>query len=331
MTKSKKSKYNKKGIIIGSVVGVVVILLLIAFFSITGSATTVAFLNVEAGEVQVDLGKGWLPATDGMELSLNDKIKTSEDGEASVVLYESAIISLDSGTEITLEDLSKDSAVIKQDSGSTWNKFTGLSGLKGLEVETPNTVATVRGTEYGVDMNGVHVMEGTVDAKNKHNGNILKVGAGKSAMLVGKELKLEQMSDEQKIRLIKKMERNVVRMKALRDREMQKHPRIVSMVKKRLKIDDAGLKERIEKLDEGRYDEDALVEKSPVRVKSIEKFAELTKRIKSQKEAILKIRETMGAPEMPPDPLENPGIGSEDSGLLEEDISMVDPKEEIIK
>ncbi|MBU0461785.1 MAG: FecR domain-containing protein [Nanoarchaeota archaeon] len=145
---------KKVGVIIGSVAAVVIVIFLISFFALRGRAEDIAFLSIENGDVQVNSGSGWEQASDGMALSLNDMIKTGDDGEASVIIYDSAIISLSPNTEVMIADLADDTATVKQNSGSTWNKFIGLSGLKGLEIETPTAVATVRGTEFGIDLTG---------------------------------------------------------------------------------------------------------------------------------------------------------------------------------
>ncbi|MHA2022170.1 MAG: FecR domain-containing protein, partial [Candidatus Thorarchaeota archaeon] len=241
-----------------------------------------------------------------------DKVKTGDDGEASLILYESAIVSLEPNTEIAIADLSEEMVAIKQESGSTWNKFTGLSGLKGLEVETPDTVATVRGTEFGVDMDSIYVMEGEVEATNKNNGKKLKVLPGKRVLLRDKLFQLEDMNDEMKEKLINKMEKNIERLKEIRELEMIKHPKLMGIVKSRLKTDDDGIRERLQKLDDGRYDEDALQKKSPIKMESIEKFTFLTKKVKNQQMIVDELRSGAEMPvdpydskEMPPDPLES--------------------------
>ena len=78
-----------------------------AFFFLTGSSTTPAYLDIDYGSVEVDQGSGWVKAEDQMELSLDDKIKTN-DAKASVILFESVIISLDPDSEVSIADLSNE-------------------------------------------------------------------------------------------------------------------------------------------------------------------------------------------------------------------------------
>ena len=70
-----------------------------------------------------------------------------------------------------------------------------------------------------------------------------------------------------------------------------------------MNLDDAGLIDKIRQMDEGRYDVDAMVEKAPVRMKALDKFAALTKKIQRQQEILKMIK----GQEMPPDPLKNDG------------------------
>ena len=123
-----------------------------------------AFLTVESGELQVDSGSGWRTVTGEVSLSLKDKVQTL-DGTAVITLYESILIALEENTEISLSSLQEEKTAIKQEKGSTWSKFTSVTGIKGYEVETPTTVATVRGTEFGINADDdiIWVAEGKVD------------------------------------------------------------------------------------------------------------------------------------------------------------------------
>jgi hypothetical protein len=157
-----------------------------------------------------------------MELGLADLIRTGADGSASVILYESAIVTLEADTEVKLAELSKDNSVVQQNSGSTWNKFTKMNGMKGLEVETPNSVATVRGTEFGVDMDNVTVIEGEVATTDKLSGQVYSVPAGQKATRLEGKLALGDLSEDEKARVISKMEKNVKRLEHLAEKQSKK-------------------------------------------------------------------------------------------------------------
>ena len=147
------AKKNKKlAYIILGIAAVIIIIAIFGYFKITGSPTVAAFLNIYKGNVQVDHGSGWTSAQDGMNLAEQDHVKTLQDSEAAVVLHESVIVNLAPDTELFIKDLTKEHMKVEQPSGSTWNKFTGIAGVEGYSVETPTTVATVRGTGFEVNM-----------------------------------------------------------------------------------------------------------------------------------------------------------------------------------
>jgi len=112
-----------------------------------------AQLFIDSGIVQVKhTGESWIIAENAMNLYESDSIKTGEDTSASVILFESSVIRLDSNTEITLQELfeqdGETNVKIKQDSGRTWNTVSKVSGIDNYDVQTPTTVATVRGTAF---------------------------------------------------------------------------------------------------------------------------------------------------------------------------------------
>jgi len=292
MVKSSKQRKKQK-LIIGGVIGVIALLLVFsALIFITGK-TKVAGLNIESGEVQVDTGSGWGKATNGMKLKLKDKIKTGNNGKASLILYESAIISLKPNTEIMISDLSKDLAIIKQSKGTTWNKFTGLSGLRGLEVETPTTVATVRGTEFKVSAKQVIVAEGNVEVKNKLTGAKKFVGQGEKASISEDALLIEQLSQEEWQMVVKELNETIGRLKNLREEAMKAHPAIVKLIKSTYGLTDKNVQEQLDAIDRGDVDEDALIKQSIVQVPALEQVVGITKNIKKQNQLISQITQTV--------------------------------------
>jgi hypothetical protein len=134
-------------------VGLLVVIMIAAVFFVSRTARggAVATLYIESGEVQYLSDGGWLEASEGMELSVEDTVRTV-DGEATIIFSNTAIMSLEPNTEVSIREASQDKVSVGQNSGSTWNKFLGLTGITQFEVETPSTVATVRGTEFGIDI-----------------------------------------------------------------------------------------------------------------------------------------------------------------------------------
>ncbi|MBI5880747.1 hypothetical protein HZB90_01305, partial [archaeon] len=235
-----KKKLNLK---IWIPVAVIVLVIIVSLATMVSSRTRVAFLNVESGSVQVDQGKGWTAAEDGMELS----------------------------------QLSKDKVKLNQQSGSTWNKFAAISGIKSFEVETPTTVATVRGCEFWVDMDSVGVEEGAVDAKMK--GKLLKLVAGRKGVLRDGTASEEDLTPEDIQRSLHKKEIIIKHLKNLRQDEMNKHNIMVGLIKRTRGYNDEDITRFLNKLDNGELNENDVRSKSPLPVKSIDKFAKITTEI----------------------------------------------------
>ncbi|MFC1741893.1 FecR domain-containing protein [Nanoarchaeota archaeon] len=278
----KKNK-SSKALKIAIPIAVVLVLIIISLAVVLGSSTRVAFLNIEEGDVQVDVGNGWVRATDGMKLSEDDKVRTL-DGTAVLVLYESVIVQLEEDTEISISELSKDNLRLKQESGSTWNKFAAIAGIKNFEVETPTTVATVRGTEFWVDMESVGVVEGDVDVKMGEKR--FNVGKGKKAVLREKIGRLESISPEQIRKAVLQKEKMMNHLKDLRQEEMDKKKGLVTMVKKLYRWNDGDVTTKLDKLDNGGYNEEKIREKSPLPSEAVDKFVGMTREIKKQKQQI---------------------------------------------
>ena len=95
-----------------------------------------------------------------MDLYQSDSIKTGANASASIVFFKSSIIRLDSNTEINLQEMMQNAdgtnVKINQNAGRTWNSISKISGIDNYEVQTPTTVASVRGTAFVVivDTNG---------------------------------------------------------------------------------------------------------------------------------------------------------------------------------
>lgn len=272
-------------IVLGVVIAIIVILAG-AYFYVTGSSTRTAFLNIDSGQVQVDTGSGWQAATDGMDLGVNDKVKTLN-GEATIVLHESVIITVEPNSEVAISDLSKDSLQIEQTEGSTWNKFTGLTGVNELSVKTPTTVATVRGTEFGVEMRGVLVGEGVVEVTG--DGETFLIKAGKKIVMRDGKLVEEDLTPEEKARILSKMQNTLEKMKRLRMQEIEKKQFIYEKMKAKYDITDEEVKEYLERADNGEFDLEEVEKKAPVKVEGLKKVKEITEKIIEQKKAMAEI------------------------------------------
>ncbi|HLD05044.1 MAG TPA: FecR domain-containing protein [Candidatus Nanoarchaeia archaeon] len=266
------------------VVGALVILAALgyAYYWTTGSPTRTAFLNVESGVVEVDQGKGWLPARDGMDLKKSDKVRTL-DGQATIVIFESILVSLDENTEVLVDSLIKEKVAIQQQKGSTWNKVTGLSGVQSYEVSTPNTVATVRGTAFGVDTgaeDSIAVGEGNVGVSSggqEENVAAFEKVFGKKGNLAKKE-----WSADDKVKFKKRLTRHLVHLKKLRWAELEKKRPLVEKLKAKYKVTDVDIKKFFEDVDAGKQDDTKIIDKVPLNSEAVHKIKRLNDQIKKE-------------------------------------------------
>ena len=136
------------------IIPVIVIICIVGFVWFTVSAEVVqAQLIIESGTVEVKhVGESWISAQNGMLLYQSDYVKTGNNTSASIVLFESSVIRLDSNTEVMIQEIvqqeGETSVKIKQEAGRTWNTILNISGIDDYELQTPTTVASVRGTSF---------------------------------------------------------------------------------------------------------------------------------------------------------------------------------------
>ncbi|MFC1741898.1 FecR domain-containing protein [Nanoarchaeota archaeon] len=255
---------------------ILIIIIGVPTFLYLSGRTEAAFLVVESGKVDVHRGNGWQPATNGMKLSLGDSVRTA-DGRAAVILQGSIFIQLDENTEVKISELSRQNVKVSQESGATWNKFTSMFGVNTFEVKTPTTVATVRGTEFRVRMDGVAVSEGRVDVFSK--GQTVNVNAGQIANTAGDSPTVGSW-DGYKDEAIRQKLRTIALLRNLRQKELQKHMIAYATIKKMQGWTDADVQKYIGELDQGIHDEDALRNRAKVPASSMDDFVKLTKQIK---------------------------------------------------
>ena len=279
----------------GGVIALIVVLVIIgigmgAFFVLTGSSETVAYLNIEGGKVQVDKGAGWEQAADQMELKKDFAVKTLDDGQASIVFYESDIMELQPNTEVKLAELVASHVAVSQKSGETWNRVSKLTGTREYTVETPNSVATVRGTGFGVNVSEgsdeIIVDEGTVQCSLPDKKDFKDITEYRSCMVKNGQIKEGEITKEQLIFIRQRIEKEILILKMMQLRELWKNKILVNAMKERYNLTNEDLKQFIEETNSGRRDLNELRAKIPVRLQSLdkiikiaEKIAELNKRL----------------------------------------------------
>lgn len=125
----------------------------------------------------------WQALAQDAALCAGDAIRTSAHSRASIALENRSMLRLREGTEMTLEGVRDDgTGAVDLLKGAA--HFLTRSGPRSLEVNTPFTVAGVRGTEFSVSVEAqqtlLSVFEGSVAAANAAGSLVL--AAGQSAV-----------------------------------------------------------------------------------------------------------------------------------------------------
>ena len=137
-----------------------------------GASTSLTILS---GDVTVRHGSGaFVAAVDGETLSEGDAVRTAADARAILTYFEGSTVTIEPASELSIdnaETLADGGTVVvmTQALGRTWHVVTKLiTGSSKYEVKTPASTASVRGTEFQVDVDGavttVATTEGTVVA-----------------------------------------------------------------------------------------------------------------------------------------------------------------------
>ena len=166
------------------IIPIIIIICVIGIVWFTQASDVVkAQLIIDYGTVEIKHeGGSWAPAESGMLLLESDYVKTGDNTFASIVLFESSIIRLDSNTEVMLQEIiqeaGKTSITLQQETGRTWNTIQKISGIDNYDVQTPTTVASVRGTTFDVNVTtsgktDVIVINGTVIVSSTKNGTVV--------------------------------------------------------------------------------------------------------------------------------------------------------------
>jgi len=265
----------KKLLIISSII--LLIIVAIVFFVVAPKPATAAVLYIERGAVEVNEGDGWETAADELELSKGDHVKTG-DGEATIVFWEGEIMHLEPNSEVKLDGISKSTVEVSQLAGETWNKITRLSGISEYTIETPTTVATVRGTEFMLNMDEIMVKDGEVEFGPINEPGKMMVKAGMHVMA---DMMQKEASQEDMARIESFPDKYVKILKRVRAREIRKHKTILGMMEER-GMSEEELHQQLEEVDAGRESEDKLYQQMPGIMKpKAKRTYMITKEIKS--------------------------------------------------
>lgn len=123
-----------------------------------------ARLTAVTGEVVVHPADGGeeSAAEADMPLEQGDRVVTGAGAEAEIALDDGSLITLRENSDFTLEKTAKSESVFSLALGSMLAKIQKL-GTQRLQIRTPSSVAAVRGTEFGVEVEGEQSHVGVFD------------------------------------------------------------------------------------------------------------------------------------------------------------------------
>lgn len=124
-----------------------------------------ARLGTVKGEVTVYSSEGdqeGASGEDGMPLEAGDRVVTAEGASAEVVLDGGSLITLRESSDFKVEATTKNDSVFSLAVGSLLAKIQKL-GEQRMRVRTGTAVAAVRGTEFGVEIEGEQTHVGVFD------------------------------------------------------------------------------------------------------------------------------------------------------------------------
>jgi|GEM_PF-6976436 len=127
------------------------------------------------------------------ELAVGDVIRTGQSGRASIIIDPETQLKIASNSTVVIKETGpgkeKSGALktlLRLESGEVWTRSKGSGGL---DIETPNATASIRGTEWSISVKGneskVLVSEGQVQVSNEA-GSVM-VGKNEQGVVVGNQ------------------------------------------------------------------------------------------------------------------------------------------------
>ena len=184
----------------------VIMIFLVGGLSIAAAAVTkplefpevTAELTPKAGVVELEREGEliWTAVTEPITVYAGDSVRTGEEGEASINLYDQGVMHLAPNSVIVLDTAEWDQSnpdvfngEINLKAGDLWSRvFNFISPESGFRVRTSSTVATVRGTTFWVgafpnDTSRVYVEDHVVEVKSLKSSAVLDVTEGEMVRL----------------------------------------------------------------------------------------------------------------------------------------------------
>ena len=254
---------------------IIIIASSVVYFKFFRSNVVDAQLHIESPEVKVNN----IPVSGNIKLKENDIIETTN-GLATIILHESILIALDKNTKVSLSDLKNKHPKVFQESGSTWNKFIRISGVEDYTLTTSNTVASIRGTAFGL-------IEGNIlgDWKCLVGENEIDYNIDSQDFIIEKNYVVDKVLEKiekrpatpEELEYINGRNKRIVsELKYLRQLKIDKLPNKV-----KYGLTDQEIQQKLEEADQGNINVDEVMSKFPVNLPLLNEIAEITKEIQS--------------------------------------------------
>jgi len=169
------------------------ILILVFLLSVAVSsfaADSVAIALKTKGDIELMRGEDTSKVNSGDGLMNQDELESKEEAFAVVKFIDgSSLIKLFPNSILTIDAKEEDGLLNKKSTlkmGTIWAKVSKKTGM--FEVDTPNTVVSVKGTEFMVDVDeegttSVRVKEGEVNLKSKDTNDEKSVVPGEKGVV----------------------------------------------------------------------------------------------------------------------------------------------------
>jgi len=172
---------KNKGQILLLIIGAILLLFGLNWFWSLGAVASVErkFIRVEAVEGHVEWKRAneseWRELTATTEVSTGDSVRTDASARAQILWGDRGVTRLDPATEIVLDEAPKGNTIntaflrVRLESGRVWSRMLKMIDInEGMQVQTNNVVATIRGTSFGVakeeDGSKIAITDSVVDA-----------------------------------------------------------------------------------------------------------------------------------------------------------------------
>ena len=222
-----------------------------------------AVLMVHSGKVELAQSP-FRDVTGTTQISVGNSVKTYPGSEASIVFFGSSILRLGENTTLTLSelDIKKEGKKVslKQDTGRVWNKVIKLSGIEEYSLETPDAVATIRGTAFDSwirdNLTGILVVENRVNVTGKITGKFTEINENEEADVAADSLTVKPLAEDSWIR--KNKEKDEQFLLELREKIKSKYWIYLLIAKSQYKLTDEQVDEYIDNALRGTYSQDQI-------------------------------------------------------------------------